>query len=563
MRRLGLLPLPLFAAVLLGMHAPAAPPRIATLPIPGPARFATLARDVVDIVVSLDPSLAAGSGLFADSVRTPSYAPENVTRLAARLDHDLAALRRLPWRRWDVDTQIDFRWIFATAETARRQLLTERLYEHRPAQWLEPVANDLIALASYAPDRPELQDAVLAQVPAMVAEMRTVAVRPTRRDVDTARKLADALAGMAETRGVKAAAEALTAYSAALATATPREEHVVIGADSYAWRLRHTLLAPWSPAELLVRAQASLADVDARLATLPPRPPPPAPTAAQLDEAHALTREGLLALYDGVESANRAATVKGGWVSIPDGVGPIHARETPDAMVPLTGDGGSMNPPPTYATSNIGYWNVEHFRPEWTEDERVETVIDAEGFLTNGMGPYAAHEGFPGHHLQLAIARLNPNPLRSILPDPAQNEGWGLYAEEALYEHGGLGTSQDSERSYLGSYRGRIRRVVYDVNIETGAWDLQQAADFKGQAAPGKGHVDEDILRSINWPTQLICYYVGKSQIVQLRDDYRAKMGASYDERAFHNAFLAEGSIPVALIRAKLLGEPVPDLPEP
>jgi len=40
----------------------------------------------------------------------------------------------------------------------------------------------------------------------------------------------------------------------------------------------------------------------------------------------------------------------------------------------------------------------------------------------------------------------------------------------------------------------------------------------------------------------------------------KAKLGPRYSDRAFHDAFLAEGSIPVALIRAKLLGEPVPGI---
>ena len=74
----------------------------------------------------------------------------------------------------------------------------------------------------------------------------------------------------------------------------------------------------------------------------------------------------------------------------------MRARDTPAAMVPLTGDGGSMNPPPTFWSSNIGYWNVEHFRADMPEADRIDTVTSTQGYLTNGMGPYAAHEGFPG-----------------------------------------------------------------------------------------------------------------------------------------------------------------------
>jgi hypothetical protein len=532
---------------------------VASLDIPVADPFPDVARDVLEVAFTLDPSLAAGSGI-APPVAVPSYQPKAVRKLVKRLDRDLDALRAMPWRSWDVDDQIDFRYLYAIAETQRQMLTVERLYEHRPAQWLEPVANELIAYASYHPEDPARQDAVLRAIPPMLDEMRDLSLDPTARDVETALGLTDALGAMATARGLPEVAEALTGYAADLRAWHPTRDFAVIGADAYAWRLRHSLLLPWTPEELLALAQVRLAEVDARLAGLPPRGEPVAPTPAQLALAEGLTSASQLALYDGIEEANRAATLRGGWVSIPDAVGPIHARETPEAMIPLTGDGGSMNPPPTFGTSNIGYWNVQHFAPAAPIAERAETIADAQGFLENGMGPYAAHEGFPGHPLQLSIARLNPDPFRSVTMDSVLAEGWGLYAEEVFWQHGGLAQTPAGEAAMLRSWRHRIARVVYDVNIETGRWDLQAGADFQQGKAPGAGVVGEDILRSINWPTQLICYFAGKEQIVALRQEVAARQGTAFDERAFHDALLAEGSIPVVLIRAKLLGEPVPDL---
>jgi hypothetical protein len=388
--------------------------------------------------------------------------------------------------------------------------------------------------------------------------MRAFATEPTRRDVETAIGLVDALTDMARSRKATHTAEALAAYGAELRALEPKREFEVIGRDNYAWRLEHSLLLPWTPEELLAHAEADLRLVDARLASLPPKRDPPPATEAQKALARSYDRATHLALYDAMEESLRAATVAGGWVTIPDGVGPLRARETPEAMIPLTGDGGSMNSPPTFGDSDVGWWNVDHWKPDMPEAARVERIVNTQSYAVTRMGPYAAHEGFPGHHLQLAIARLLEDPLRSVVGDSVQIEGWGLYAEEALFVHGGLGYTTDAERLILGSYRHRIRRVIFDVNIETGAWSLQQAADFKHGTAPGEGKVDEEILRSIQWPTQLVSYYAGKKQIVALREEYARRRGATYDERAFHDAFLAEGSIPVALIRAAMLDEPVP-----
>jgi hypothetical protein len=539
-------------------------PRLATLALPGDTAFVKVARDVIDVVFAIDPSVAANAGLFDDAVRVPSYDPAGVKRLVTRLDTDIAAMRAMPWRTWSVDAQIDFRWIYANAETARRQLLDERLYQRRPAAWLEPLANDLIALASYVPADKTRPARLWAQVPAMLEEVRRLSTEVTVRDQATAQKLLAALVAMAaldDSPSAKDAAGALAAYGDELTKLQPAREFAVIGADNYAWRLAHTLLLGETPAELLAAAQQELTRVDAEVAALAPKLAKPAePGKEQQDRAAALTRDGMLGLYDHVQVALRRASADADFVTIPDGVGPIHARETPDAMVPLTGDGGSMNPPPPLAATNIGYWNVEHFKADWPAETRLAKVVSADDWRKSRLGPYAAHEGFPGHHLQLSIARLHDDPIRSILPDPVQNEGWALYVEEELWSHGGFGPSDQAKSNVLHSYRFRIARVCYGINIETGVWDLQQGADFQQHAEAGKGRINEDVLRAIQWPTQLICYFTGKRQIVALKAEYKRKLGTAYSDRAFNDAFLAEGSIPVALIRAKLLGEPVPGL---
>jgi hypothetical protein len=533
---------------------------VSTLAIPGPPPFVRVARASVDAIFAVDPSYASGAGLFDDAVRVPHLGPTDVEAQLARIGQLQAALRRLPWKKLDKNVQIDARMLYAALEGVRRQLDVERLYTRRPGAWLEPTANNLLALATYAADRPELQDRVLDQVPAMLDEVRAVATSPTQRDLHTARGLVTAISGFAEDRGKADVLTALRAFDAELAAHRPARDFAVVGEEAYDARLRDVLLLPWTHETLRAHAEAELATLDQRIRTLQAWQRPE-PTPDVLDAARTMTRESMLALYDTIEEANRAATEAGGWVTIPAAVGPVRARETPDALVPLTGDGGSMNPPPTFIQSNVSWWNVQHFKEAWSVDERLAILSDALGYLENGMGPYAAHEGFPGHHLQLAIARLNPDPLRSILPDPVLNEGWGLYSETVFWQHGGLGDTPAAELSVMRSYRHRIRRVVYDTNIETGVWDLQAAADYKYGAAPGEAPIDEELMRSINWPTQLVCYYAGRTQLVELHDAYKAKKGSDYSERAFHDAVLAEGSIPIALIRAAVLDEEVPPLP--
>ncbi|GAC1595767.1 MAG: hypothetical protein NVS3B28_27090 [Candidatus Velthaea sp.] len=538
-------------------------PQIANIAIPGDPAFVRISRDVLAIQTDYTPDFAAQSGLIDDAVRVPSFSPQHLAALHARLQGDLAGLHSLPWRRWDVDAQIDARWVYANAERMDRELMVERIFTHRPGAWLETVANDYIAILTYAPDRRDALAGVTQKIPAMVREMAALC-HPTRADIATANGLIDGITAMLRANSIAggdAAIASLNAYKAQISALTGVAPYAVIGAENYAWRLQRAELLPWTPKMLVSLAQDELARVDAQLAALAPQLPKAGPLSAELAaDAAALTQASLLADYDAIQVANRAEIERAGFLTIPPGVGPIRARVTPDAMVPLTGDGGSMNPPPPFIDTNVGLWNVEHFNPAMTAAEREKTIREAKLFRENRMGPYAAHEGFPGHHLQLGIARLNRDPIRNLLPDPVQNEGWALYAEQLLWENGGLGPSVAAHVATLKSWRFRIRRVVYDVNIETGAWTVQQGADWKTSAAPGQGKPDEDLLRSINWPAQLICYFAGKEQILALKADYKRKAGPAYSERNFNDELLALGSVPYVFARAKMLGEPVPDM---
>ena len=553
----------LWASTAFSAPVPASP-TLENLPIPGEKDFVAVAKDVIDVRFTVNPSLAAGDGLVDDAGRVPSFAPERVAALVARLDSDIVALRAMPWRQWSVDRQIDWRWILANAEDVRLELAEEKLYLRRPASWLEPLANSYIALLTYAPERADIREKLTGAVPGMVAEMRRVVASPTGRDVEAAVGVAEGILSMLESESPgpegDAASSALSEYIEELKAKTDLPEYSVIGAERYEQRLRRALLLPWSPRQLLAMAQHELAEVDAAMAELRPRISAQlTATPAQIELARDLDQDKLLELYDQITRADREFLDKSDLLTVPAGLGPIRARSTPEAMIPLSGDGGSMNPPPPIGESDVGWWNVEHVTADWTIEKRTKTVVNMQEQRRTYMGPYAAHEGVPGHHLQLSIARLTPNPLRNLLWDNVMGEGWALYAEEIFWRAGGLGDSPEAEYRTLASWRSRIRRVFYDVHVECGDWTLQQAADFKGQARRGQGVVDKDILRAINWPTQLIGYFAGKMQILELKEAYREKLGAEYSERKFHDALLAEGSIPVALIRAKLLGEAVPE----
>jgi uncharacterized protein (DUF885 family) len=84
---------------------------------------------------------------------------------------------------------------------------------------------------------------------------------------------------------------------------------------------------------------------------------------------------------------------------------------------------------------------------------------------------------------------------------------------------------------------------------------LQQAIDFfQKEGLQSKAVAEMEAKRGTEDPIYLY-YTLGKLDILKLRDDYKRKLGAQYSLRKFHDAFLAEGPIPLALMRKVLLGE--------
>ena len=207
-----------------------------------------------------------------------------------------------------------------------------------PRPVLLPLTLALLAgLASAAPAAPRLATIAIPGDARFVAIARDVALAQTEETPDFA------------------------AQSGLIDDAIRVPSFAVVGADNYAWRLRHANLLPWTPDALLALAQQALKATDAEIAALVPQLPKEAPLSPGLEaQAKALDQARLLALYDHIQVDSRAAIEKAGFVTIPAGVDAIRARVTPDAMVPLTGDGGSMNPPPPFIADDTGWWNVEH-----------------------------------------------------------------------------------------------------------------------------------------------------------------------------------------------------------
>ncbi|HEU4402653.1 MAG TPA: DUF885 domain-containing protein [Candidatus Polarisedimenticolia bacterium] len=173
--------------------------------------------------------------------------------------------------------------------------------------------------------------------------------------------------------------------------------------------------------------------------------------------------------------------------------------------------------------------------------------------LRPGIPATAAHEAYPGHHLQLTVANRIASKVRRHFTTPVLVEGWAFYCEQLMAEEG----FYDDRRSRVLQLKDelwRACRVVIDVGLQTGGMQPEEAVRMLREVArletPG---ARGEVLRYVRTPTQPMSYAVGKQEILRLREEHRRARRGSFSLQEFHDRLLSFGSIPVGLIREGLL----------
>jgi uncharacterized protein (DUF885 family) len=166
------------------------------------------------------------------------------------------------------------------------------------------------------------------------------------------------------------------------------------------------------------------------------------------------------------------------------------------------------------------------------------------------------HEAVPGHHFQIALEMENPNlntfrRLGSRMVGGAYVEGWGLYAER-LADEMGLYRSDGERFGMLDAMAWRAARLVVDTGLHALRWSRQRSIDTLLDAGLHLTDATIETDRYICWPGQALTYKIGQRVIERLRRDMEARDGSAFDLRAFHDAILGHGSLPLATLRNEL-----------
>ena len=160
------------------------------------------------------------------------------------------------------------------------------------------------------------------------------------------------------------------------------------------------------------------------------------------------------------------------------------------------------------------------------------------------------HEAVPGHHLQMALQRENTGlpSFRRFAWYNAFGEGWALYAESLGVELG-LYTNRRDRVNMLSAELFRAKRLVVDVGLHAKGWTRERAITYLGGPPDD---AEREAERYMAWPGQALGYKIGQLKILELRRKAETALGASFDLKAFHDAVLEDGGMPLSVLEAKM-----------
>jgi hypothetical protein len=273
-----------------------------------------------------------------------------------------------------------------------------------------------------------------------------------------------------------------------------------VGEAAFDWYLKHVKLMPWTSAELVVLGQRELDRLWAiyalerhRNRELPELEP--AASAEEYQQRIADTDRRI-----------RTFLAEQQIITVPDDIGML------DTNAPWIVRPGGRN-----------FWEEIQFR---------------------NPSPDHLHAVIPGHRFDAIMTRRIDHPIRGKIGSGARAEGWATYLEEAMLQ-AGLFEEQTPAR------------VPADVWLQTRQMNVSQVVDYWLPRVPyldrNVARVDAEIyLRRP--PGYGIGYSIGMLQMQRLLADRKRQMGDHFELKTFHDELMADGWLPLSLIRWEMTG---------
>ncbi len=246
-------------------------------------------------------------------------------------------------------------------------------------------------------------------------------------------------------------------------------------------------------------------------------------------------------------------------VDVPPGLEPEY-RYAKEAHYNTIAQGQSGIGPITFTHGNtyIGYFAIPYI-------DHYETMERKSIFMRDWnrswyTAQHIPHEVYPGHFFEDFMQKKNMRPARLLAGNApytsiraAFSEGWGVYGEEVMSD---LGYFQGDKRMYLshlGHRMWRIARILIDPKMHARGMSYDEAHKFFMSIGLTVGQAHVETRQVTTSPVHDAAYYIGKLEVMKLRDDYMAMTADQYDIKQFHTKLLLLGGVPSYLARREML----------
>jgi len=535
--------------------------------------FDNLCLDILETIQSFYPVRSTEMGIHAYDHRLADYSSSSVKKMIKKLKNYEKQLYRYKDARLSTHNLINYKLIKANVDIALLDLERIRWHKRSPQLYVDEAVNGIyfLMLSKHAPLSEKVVPLVsrMRAVPDLFATARKNIKEPPPVYIEA--ELESLESGMQFYREVAAelmnqlpdraneileastkAREAMNDFLVYLSQLTPgTQTGFAIGKENFNYKLSHEYFLTFDAdsllyvgEELLVQVQKAYRDYEMYIETN---------HQAGRDSVYVpavFTKNDILNYYNWETRQVRIFLEQNGFITVPENIAPVIVIETPPFLRTMI-SGIAYQPAGPFDSVQQGYFYV---RPIPDDLDRQQLEARYRYVHRRGFRGSVVHEAYPGHHLQLQIAGMNDDPVRKWQFNIMMIEGWALYCEETMYHAGLYGKENPAQwLGVLGGIRFRAARIVADVKLHTGQFTYNECVDWMIDALDitsesGKEFIRKEVRRYTISPTYQMSYLMGKREIMALRQAAEKRDGERFSLKAFHDALLAEGSIPPTLM---------------
>ncbi len=193
------------------------------------------------------------------------------------------------------------------------------------------------------------------------------------------------------------------------------------------------------------------------------------------------------------------------------------------------------------------YYYVTPPGEDWKSEEQEEWL---RLFNYRQLLDISVHECFPGHYLHHLHNQRSASLMAKLFGAYHFWEGYALYVEEAMYQHGFH--KDDPKYRMMQLIETLIRNVRLICSIRyhtTDDFSVEEATNmFMEKCFMGRKPAESEAKRgTYDWG--YLNYALGKLMIEKMKKDYKNEMGDAFSELEFHDKLLSYGAPPIPILR--------------